>query len=124
MKFKTVLAGGAIACGLLAASPAVASANVMWCVGDPPVQMSSPSGTNFTVNTQVYTSDSKQHLSQQLTEEVTSTPDGSGGTLVRVEVFVPAGQNVTVVASVNKYKVSGQASGVGDVVVTLDVPVA
>ena len=124
MKFKTVLTGVAVACGLLAASPAGASANVMWCVGDPPVQMSSPSGTNFTVNTQVYTSDSKQHLSQLLTEEVTSTPDGSGGTLVRVEVFVPAGQNVTVVASVNKYKVSSQASGVGDVVVMLDVPLA
>ena len=124
MKLKTVLAGGAVACGLLAASPAAASANVMWCVGDPPVQMSSPSGTNFTVNTQVYTSDAKQHLSQQMTEEVTSSPDGSGGTLVRVEIFVPAGQNVTVVASVNKYKVSSQASGAGDVVVTLDVPVA
>ena len=124
MKFKTVLAGGAVACGLLAASPAGASANVMWCVGDPPLQMSSPSGTNFTVNTQFYTSGSKQHLSQQLTEHVTSAPDGRGGTLVTVEVFAPAGRSVTVVASVNKYKVSNQASGVGDVVVTLDVPVA
>jgi hypothetical protein len=123
VKVKTVLAGGAVACGLLAASPAGASANVMWCVGDPPVQMSSPSGTNFTVNTQVYTSDLKQHLSQQLTEEVTSAPDGSGGTLVTVQVYGPAGQSMTVVASVNKYKVSGQASGVGGAIVTLDVPV-
>jgi hypothetical protein len=124
VKFKTVLAGGAVACGLLAASSTVVSANVMWCVGDPPVQMSSPSGTNFTVGTQIFTSGNKQHLSQQVDEIVTSTPDGHGGTLVTVEIQGPAGQAMTVVASVNKYKVSGQASGVGDVVVTLDVPVA
>jgi len=124
VKVKTVLAGGAVACGMLAASPAGASANVMWCVGDPPVQMSSPACTNFTVNTQVYTSDAKQHLSQQITEEVTSAPDGTGGTLVTVQVYGPAGQNMTVVASVNKYKVSGQASGVGGATVTLDIPVA
>jgi hypothetical protein len=124
VKLKTVLAGGAVACGLLAASPAGASANIMWCAGDPPAQLSSPSGTNFTVNTQVYTSDLKQHVSQQITEEVTSAPDGRGGTLVTVEVFGPAGQSMTVIASVNKYKVTGQASGVGDVTVTLDVPLA
>ena len=124
MKVKTVLAGVAVACGLTAASTAGASANIMWCVGDPPLQMSSPAGTNFTVNTQFFTTDSKQHLSQQLTEKVTSTPDGHGGTLVTVEVFGPAGQNVTVVASVNKFKVSAQASGAGDVIVQLDVPVA
>ncbi len=124
MKLKTVLAGGAAACGLLAASPAGASANIMWCVGDPPEQMSSPSGTNFTVNTQVYTTNSRQHLSQQITEEVTSAPDGSGGTLVTVTVFGPRGQNLSVIASVYKYGVSAQASGSGDVVVTLDVPVA
>lgn len=124
MKLKRVLAGVAVAGGLLAASPVGASANVMWCVGDSPVQMSSSSGTNFTVNAQVYTSGPKQHLSQQLTEEVTTAPDGSGGTLVTIYMHGPAGANMTVVASVNKYKVSGQASGVGEVAVTLDVPVA
>ena len=124
MKLKTVLAGAAVACGLTVVSAGGAAANIMWCVGDPPLQMSSPSGTNFTVNTQFYTTDSKQHLSQELTEEVTTAPDGHGGTLVTVEVFAPAGQNLTVVASVNKYKVSAQASGAGDVIVRLDVPVA
>jgi hypothetical protein len=124
MKLKTVLASAAVACGLTVASTGGVAANVMWCVGDPPLQMSSPSGTNFTVNTQFYTTDSKQHLSQQLTEEVTTVSDGHGGTLVTVEVFGPAGESITVVASVNKYKVSAQASGTGDVIVQLDVPVA
>ena len=124
MKLRTAVVGAAAACGLTVMSAGGAAAIVMWCVGDPPVQMSSASGTNFTVNTQIYTTDSKQHLSQQLTEEVTSTPDGHGGTLVTVEVFAPAGQNVSVVASVNKLKVSAQASGAGDVIVQLDVPVA
>jgi hypothetical protein len=124
MKLKTLLAGGAIACGLTAASTAVASANIMWCVGDPPVQMSTASGTNFTVGTQIFTSGNKQHLSHQLTELVTSVPDGHGGTLVTVEISGPAGQQMTVEAAVQKYKVTGRASGTGDVIVTLDVPVA
>ena len=124
MKVRKALVGSLAACGLTVMSAGGAAANVMWCVGDPPLQMSSPSGTNFTVNTQLYTTSSKQHLSQQLAEEVTSTPDGHGGTLVTVEVFGPVGQNVTVIASVNKYKVSAQASGSGDVIVQLDVPVA
>src|SRR5262249_12896700 len=111
MKLKTLLAGGAGACGRTVASTAGASASVLWCVGDPPVQMSSPSGTNFTVGTQIFTSGSKQHLSQQVDELVTSAPDGHGGTLVTVEILGPAGQQMTVVASVNKYKVSAQASG-------------
>lgn len=124
MKLKRVLVGAVAACGLSVASAGSAAANVMWCVGDPPVQMSSASGTNFTVNTQVYTTNSKQHLGQQIAEQVTSTPDGSGGTLVTIQVFAPAGQSITVVASVNKYKVSGQSSGTGGATVQLDVPVA
>ena len=124
MKVKTVVLGAVLACGLAAASTAGASANVMWCVGDPPVQMSTPTGTNFTVGTQIYTSGDKQHLAQEVNEVVTSTSDGHGGTLVTVEIQGPAGQEMTLVASVRKYKVSGQASGVGDVTVTLDVPVA
>jgi len=124
VKFRTMLAGGAVACGLMVASTAGASANVMWCVGDPPVQMSSPAGTNFTVSTQIYTTGDKQHLSQLVDEIVTSSPDGHGGTLVTVEIQGPSGQPMTVIASVNKFKVSGKASGTGDVVVTLDVPVA
>lgn len=124
MRLRTVLAGAAVAGGLSIAAPAAASANVMWCVGDPPVQMSSPSGTNFTVSTQIYTSGNKQHLSQQINEDVISAPDGHGGTLVTIDIVGPTGAPMTVVASVNRYKVSGQASGTGEVTVTVDVPVA
>ena len=124
MKLKRVVVAAVAACGLSVVSAGSAAANVMWCVGDPPVQMSSALGTNFTVNTQVYTTNAKQHLSQQIDEKVTSTPDGNGGTLVTVQVFAPAGQSITVVASVNKYRVSGQASGTGGATVQLDVPVA
>jgi hypothetical protein len=124
MRLKTLFASGAVACGLTVATAAGASANIMWCVGDPPVQMTSTSGTNFTVGTQIFTTGSKQHLSQHVTEVVTSRPDGHGGTLVTVDIKGPAGQQMSVVASVQKFKVSGQASGTGDVSVTLDVPVA
>ena len=124
MKVKRLLAGAVVACGMLVASPAVASANIMWCVGDPPVQMKSPSGTNFTVTTQIFTSGDRLRLSQLVEEVVVSTPDGHGGTLVTVEILGPADQAMMVVASVYKYKVANVAAGVGVVRVTLDVPVA
>jgi hypothetical protein len=125
MRLKTVLAGVTVACGLTAASTAGATANIMWCVGDPPAQVSSASGTQFNVNTQIYSTVAHQHLSQYL-ETVTTTPDGSGGTLVTVDVEGPAGQYFTVVASVHKGKgtISAQSSGTGEVFVVLDVPIA
>jgi hypothetical protein len=124
MRLKTFLAGAAVAGGLSVAAPAVASANVMWCVGDPPVQVVAPSGKSFTVSTQIFTTGNKQHLSQLIAEAVISRPDGHGGTLVTVDVFGPAGQQITAVVSVNKYKVSAPQSGIGHVSVTVDVPVA
>jgi len=124
MRFKTVLAGVTVACGLTLASTGGASANIMWCVGDPPAQVSSASGTQFNVNTQIFSSVAHQHLSQY-PETVTTAPDGSGGTLVTVDVQGPA-QYFTVVASVHKGKgtISAQSSGSGEVLVVLDVPIA
>jgi hypothetical protein len=126
MSLKRFFAGAAVAGGLLVASPAGASANIMWCLGDPPAQVTSTSGTQFVVNTQVFVPFSQAHLSHHYTVTTTSAPDGSGGTLVTVHVHGPAGQSITVVASVNRAKaaVTSQASGTGDVTVVLDVPIA
>jgi hypothetical protein len=127
MRLRTLLVAGALALGLMAAGSASASANIMWCVGDPPVQVASTTGTQFVVNVQLYTSSpSTKKLLGQFTEAVTTTADGSGGTLVTVVVTGPAGKYVTVVASVNRGKgtVSAQGSGSGEIVVLLDVPIA
>jgi hypothetical protein len=126
MSLKKFLGGMAAAGGLLVAAPVGAAANVMWCVGDPPVQVTSSAGTQFVVNTQVYASTKHSALKHSDTVTATSVSDGSGGTLVTVEVTGPAGEYMTVVASVTTAhaKISSQASGTGDVTVVLDVPIA
>jgi hypothetical protein len=125
MRLRTWLIGGAMAGVLMAAAPASASANIMWCVGDPPSQIVSATGTRFVVNTSVYASSSHLHLATQYTVATTAAPDGRGGTLVTVEVRSPAGQYLTVVSSVQRSNgsVTGRGSGSGDIVVVLDVPI-
>ena len=127
MRLRTLLVAGALALCLMAAGSASASANIMWCVGDPPVQVASTTGTQFVVNVQLYSSSpSARQLLQQFTETVTTGDDGSGGTLVTVQVTGPAGRYVTVVASVNRGRgpLSAESSGSGEIVVLLDVPIA
>lgn len=126
MRFRKLVLAGGVAGSLLAAAPGSASANIMWCVGDPPAQLTTSTGTRIVVNTYVYADGPHRKLAAQTTVDATSAPDGAGGTLITLVVHAPAGQVVTVVASVQRGEgdLSAQASGSGDFTMVLDVPIA
>jgi hypothetical protein len=128
MRFRSVVVGAALATGLLVAGVGSASANVVWCLYDPPLQVSTSSGANLTVNTTIYVPHGQQQLAgKNVAETSSAAPDGSGGTLITVSVGIPVGVSTALVtASVNRFNVSGQASGPGGSTVTvyLDVPAA
>jgi hypothetical protein len=118
----TLLAGGV---SLVAGVPA--AANIVWCLADPPMQVDTASGTNLTVNTTIYFDKASANLKNDVQETATTVPDGSGGTLITVQVLVPNGvQAARVVASLNKYKISASGNGTGGQMVTLylDAPVS
>jgi hypothetical protein len=120
MKRTTVAFGGLLAGVMLVAGSAVASANMAWCLSDPPIQVVTPGGHILVVNNLVYLPPNAMHLKDQITDDATAQPDGHGGTLLTVHVHVPARAHV--VSSENRYGLSDQ--GDGDTVVTLllDVP--
>jgi hypothetical protein len=125
MRRRNVVFGSLLAAGMLTLGQGAASANMVWCLSDPPLQVVSPGGHTLTVNTTVYVPLHSQLLDSAIVDDAITTPDGSGGTLVTVNVWIPAGVSTArVVSSVNQYKVSAQASGTGGSIVTLhlDVP--
>ncbi len=126
MKLRTLVPAGAVAAALMALGPVSASANIMWCVGDPPIQVVTPAGTRIMVNTYVYASAPSLRLAGQTTVQAVAQPDGSGGTLITVYVQAPQGQYVTVLTTVHRGHgdITQGASGVGDFTMVLDVPYA
>ncbi|HUZ88139.1 MAG TPA: hypothetical protein VNF26_14430 [Candidatus Baltobacterales bacterium] len=125
---KKRLVVGTLAAGLmLVAGQATASANVAWCLTDPPIELVTPGGHNITVNNMIYLPPKYLHLSRQITEDASAVPDGHGGTLVAVQVWIPSGvSKAQVVSSENRYQVSSEGAGKGGVVTTLnlDVPIS
>lgn len=120
MRVRRVVLGAMAAGSMVLAGQAAASANIAWCVDDPPVQVQSPAGTNLVVNTQVYVPQPEVHLVRQVTDSAVSSPDGAAGTLVTVSVSLPHGVTTAkVVASVNRYNVSATATGTGGETVIL-----
>ncbi len=123
---KKRLVVGTLAAGLmLVAGQATASANVVWCGSDPPIELVTPGGHHITVNNMVYLPPMDLHVLRQITDGASAAPDGHGGTLVTVHVRIPSGvSQAHVVSSENRYQVSSGADAVGGVVVTLylDVP--
>ena len=98
----------AVAAGMMVlGSAGSASANIAWCLEDPPLLVQTPSGANLTVNVAVSVLQGEaKYIKTVLTDAVTA-PDASGGTLVTVNVTVPATITVARVnAGVRKYKVS------------------
>jgi hypothetical protein len=76
---------GALAVGLLVADgQGAASANVMWCLSDPPIQVITPGGHNLSVNNMVYLSPVDRHLASRITDDASAISDGKGGTLITV----------------------------------------
>ncbi len=124
---KRVFVLGALASGLLVfGGQAAGSANVMWCLSDPPIQVVTPGGHYLSVNNMIYLSPVDRHIARQITDDATAAPDGRGGSLITVHVHIPAGAHGAGVVSNNyRYRVaqSGGTSG-GGIVLTfkLDVP--
>ena len=119
---RNVVVGLVAAAGMLVAGPIGASANISWCIADPPVGVVSPGGQNLTVSTQVFLPPNSQHLKGQIQDQAVTSPDVNGGTLIAVYVTVPVQSHV--VASVNRFGVSAQADGSGVVTLYLHVPVS
>jgi hypothetical protein len=111
-----VLLGGA----LLAASGGAASANIVWCLEDPPIQVVTPGGQTLTVNNMVYLPADALNLKGTVTEDASAAPDGKGGTLITVHVYVPTTAHV--VSSEYRYQVSAQKDGSSVITLYLDVP--
>lgn len=127
MRLTRILTAGLIAVAFSIAGETTASAYVVWCVSDPPVQVVTPGGTNLTVNNMIYLPPSALHLAKHFPASATVAPDGHGGTLITVHVQVAWGVSTAhVVSWENRYRVSSRGDGTGGMVVTtyLDVPSA
>jgi hypothetical protein len=124
---KRVVVVGALAAGLLVlGGQGAASANVMWCMSDPPIQVVTPGGHNLSVNNMVYLSPVDRHIARQITDSATVAPDGRGGTLITVHVHIPQGAHGANVVSANyRYEVkdaNGTPNGGITLTMKLDVP--
>ena len=124
--FRILPAAAVIAAALSFAGVAPASAMVLWCEADPPVQLVTPAGTNITINNQIYVPWYDMHLSTHFPASATAVSDGHGGSLITVQVHVSSGVSFAhVVSSANRFQVSSSGDGTGGTVVTtyLDVPI-
>jgi len=122
MKARSVVVALVAVGGMLLFGAGAVSANVAWCVSDPPVQVVTPGGTTLTVNNLVWLPPTALHLKKQIWDQATAQPDGRGGTLVTVTVHVPAGFAAHVESSEYRYAVSTQGNGASAIILYLDVP--
>lgn len=127
MKPRSVFAGVAAVVAMLVGGAVSASANLLWCMDDPPVQVNTPAGTNLTVNVQIAVPQDQAKLISSVAVTTVTAPDGSGGTLITVTAAVPTtirAANIT--AAVKKFKVTDSATvpGGGTTTLHLDVPAA
>ena len=125
MSRRSVVAAVLVAGAMFIAGAVGASANLAWCLADPPVLVSSPNGANLVVNVTATLPHSYTTSKNTLYDTVTAAPDGHGGTLLTVHAYLPAGSYHSTVTAVSyRYNVSATGTGVGGGVVTLylDVP--
>jgi hypothetical protein len=125
MSKRAVVVGGLAAALLVLGGPGTASANLMWCVSDPPIPVVTPGGHNLMVNNMIYLSPSDRHNAKLITDDAGTAPNAKGGTRITVHVYIPATiHGAHVVSSNNRYQVTDVADGTGGRVVTLilDVP--
>ncbi len=125
MSKRGVVVGVLGAASLFVVGEAGASANVVWCYTDPPIQVTTPAGHNLTVNNTVYLPPGSGSIVQDIRESATAVPDGHGGTQIRITTYVPeAISRTTIVSTENRYQVSTSASAEGgeDITTDLDVP--
>lgn len=118
---------GALSSALLVVGgSAAASANVTWCVSDPPVQVVTPAGHHLMVNNMVYLSVGDKDFASLVTGDASAEPDGRGGSLVTVHVYIPREAHGAMVVSENhRYRVADTKStpvGGTALIFKLDVP--
>src|SRR2546430_2367351 len=125
MKARSVVTGVAAAMAMGIGGTGSASANIMWCSADPPATPVTRAGANLRVNPYVTVLQPGVHHRSHFRGDASTAPDGRGGTLITVHVYLPAGlSSARVTSSVNRYQVSASAVGAGGSVVSLylDVP--
>jgi hypothetical protein len=122
MKSRTFLVALGAVAGMLLVAPGTASANVSWCISDPPVHVVSPGGAHLTVNNMIWLPESAKHLKHQVWDEASAQPDGSGGTFITVTVHLPDAVPAHVVSTEHRFNVSTEADGQTAIVLYLDVP--
>ena len=108
--------------GMLLFGASTASANVAWCIFDPPARVVTPGGMHLTVNNTVWLPLSAADQADQVWDEASAQPDGSGGTLITVTIHLPTGVDAHVVSIVRRFEVSSEADGQTSVLLYLDVP--
>jgi hypothetical protein len=124
MRLSRILPAAAIAVALSVMSEGTASAHVVWCMYDPPVQVVTLGGQNLTVNTTIYLPPNERHVSSHFPATATATSDSHGGTLITVRVQVASGvSSAHIVSSVQRYQVTSNGGGTGGTVVYLDLDV-
>ena len=123
MKVKSVVLGGLLAGVLFIAGSGEGSANMTWCMSDPPIQVVTPGGHYLVINNVVYLPPSALHLKNKVWDEAVATPNGRGGTHITVYVHVPdtAGR-AHVISSSYRYRVATQEDGVSTIRLDMDVP--
>lgn len=126
---KRVVLVGAMASALLVIGGAgAASANVVWCSSDPPIQVVTPGGQHLMVNNTIYVSVQDKSSVKLVTHDASTAPDGKGGTLITVHMYFPESFSDAYVVSSNfRFKVSDtggtNSGGNGNHVVTLSLHV-
>jgi len=126
MKLTRIVPAAVIAAAFSFAGAAPASAMVLWCESDPPIQVLTPGGTNLTVNNMIYVPIFDMHVARQFLASATTVADGHGGTLITVQVQIARGVSMAhIVSSENRFQVASPGDGTGGTVVTtyLDVPI-
>jgi hypothetical protein len=125
MRIRAVVVGALVA-GMLVAGGQGASANVTWCLSDPPIQVVTPGGHNLSVNNMIYLSPVDRHLASRITDDASTVTDGKGGTLITVHIRIPQGiHGANVVSNNFRYRVTDTSSAPGGgtvVTLQLDVP--
>ena len=127
MKARSMVAGVLAAGAMVVGGAVVASANVIWCLEDPAVQVQTATGTNLTVNVTVSVPQYQAKYINDVAVTTLTAPDGIGGTMITVQVTVPATiSTANVGVTVKKYKVTDSATVPGGATTTLylDVPAA
>jgi hypothetical protein len=123
MKFRSVLLGGLLAGTLFVGGSGAASANMVWCMSDPPIQLVTPGGHYVVVNNMIYLPPQALHLKNQITDDAVATSDGKGGTFITVHVHVPAtAGRAHVISSENRFQTTTQRDGDSTITLYLDIP--